>query len=239
MGKLYWSVVVVVLVSGLSIALYFGLEGKTVPLIRWSSFSNAAEVSNAVESRMRQELQPYQFYFLGPHPKKSLHLQSAINLAKWLKSQSSAIIITDSLMTELNPELRELNPELVLDLSKDKDRFVAGIKSLDPQQKIVVIAPNIYVTHFLDQSPVLQMQDELKGKKYIVLSFFNFPHSREEEKDFEFPCKTSETSATQLNLGCFILGQSRRFYRKSAVEGKVSGFLNLVRAQEYMFFLGK
>ena len=102
---------------------------------------------------------------------------------------------------------------------------------------MIVLAPNIYVTHFSAQSPVSEMQSELQN--YVVLSFVNFPGSREEEKDFEFPCRASESSATQLDLGCFILGQSRSTYLKKKIEGKVPGFLNLVRTREYMLFLGK
>ena len=142
-------------------------------------------------------------------------------------------------MTERNPELQELKPDLVLDLARDRERFLAGLKSISTEQKVIVIAPNIYVTHLLPQSPVSEMHDELQNKNYIVLSFVNFPTSREEEKDFEFPCRTSENSATQLDLGCFILGQSRPFYLKKRIDGKVPGFLNLVRSHEYMFFLGQ
>jgi hypothetical protein len=82
------------------------------------------------------------------------------------------------------------------------------------------------------------MREDLKGMKYIVLSFMTFPGSRDQEKDFEFPCRTSDSSADQLDLGCFILGQSRPQYLKTKIENKTPGFLNLVRSQEYMFFLG-
>ena len=239
MGKWYWIIVVVVLVTGLTTAIYFGLEGKTVPLIKWSHFSNATEVSDAIQSRMSQELKNYQVYFIGPHPEKPLHVQVAANLAVWLKLQGEAVLITDKIMTEKYPELQALKPDLILDLGKDRGRFLAGLKEISSTQKVIVIAPNIYVTHFLTQSPVSEMQEELKSKKYVVLSFVNFPSSREEEKTFEFPCKTSESTATQLDFGCFILGQSRSNYLKKHIEGKVAGFLNLVRSREYMFFLGK
>lgn len=239
MGKWYWVIVVLVVVTGLTTAIYFGLEGKSVPLIRWSHFSNASEVSDAIQTRMTQELSSYQIYFIGPHPEKLLHVQSAINVAQWLRSKGPAILITDKIMTERYPELQNLKPDIVLDLGRDRDQFLQGIKAISPDQKVIVIAPNIYVTHFLAQSPVNEMQDELKNKNYVVLSFVNFPHSREEEKDFEFPCRTTEGSGTQLDLGCFILGQSRAFYLKKKIEGKVPGFLNLVRSREYMFFLGQ
>ena len=239
MGKWYWIIVVVVLVTGLTTAIYFGLEGKTVPLIRWSHFSNATEVSDAIQTRMTQELSSYQIYFLGPHPEKLLHVQSAVNVAQWLKSKSPAIVIVDKIMSERYTELQSLKPDLILDLGKDRVRFLEGIKAISADQKVIVIAPNIYVTHFLAQSPVNEMQEDLKDKNYIVLSFVNFPTSREAEKDFEFPCRTAEGSATQLDLGCFILGQSRAFYLKKKIEGKVPGFLNLVRSREYMFFLGQ
>ncbi len=237
MGKLYWAIVVVVVVTGLTTAIYLGLEGKSVPLIRWSHFADAKEVSTAIQTRMSQELRPFQVYFLGPHPRKTLHIQSAINVAQWLRSQGPSIVIVDTIMAEENPEIRAMNADLILDLGQEKDRFLEGLKALAADTKVIVIAPNIYVTHLSPQSAVSQIQTQLP--KYVVLSFFNFPGSREEEKDFEFPCRTSDSSASQLDMGCFILGQSRKFYVKSRIEGKTPGFLNLVRSGEYMFFLGK
>lgn len=239
MGKLYWLAVVIVLAAGLSTALYFGNQGKTVPLIKWSYFSNADEVSGAIQSRIGEELKIYQFYFLGPHPKKPLHLQSTVNIVKWIKSQGPAIVIADSIMAAEYEEIKELNPELTLDLSKEADRFLAGIKAIGPEQKVIIIAPNVYITHMLDQSPVSLMQSELQSEKYVILSFFNFPQSRDEEKDFEFACRTTESSATKLDLGCFILGQSRKFYSKEKVADKIPGLLNLIGSREYMFLLGK
>lgn len=239
MRKIYWLVVAIVLAAGLSGAIYFGNQGKTVPLIKWSHFSNADEVSKAIESQIGEELKPYQFYFLGPHPKKPLHLQSTVNVVKWIRSQSSAIVIADTTMAAEYPEIMELNPELTLDLSKEADRFLAGANAISPEQKVIIIAPNVYVTHMLDQSPVSMMQNELQNKKYVILSFFNFPQSRAEEKDFEFACRTTESSATRLDLGCFILGQSRKMYSKEKIADKTPGFLNLVGSREYMFLLGK
>ncbi len=237
MGKLYWTIVALVLVGGLTTAIYFGLQGKSVPLIKWSHFSNADEASQAVKSRMKQELSRYQFYFIGPHPRKPLHIQTAINITEWLRSQGKNILIVDTLMLEQNPSLQDLKPDLVLDLGREKEKFLAGIKAIDIETKVIVFAPNIYVTHFSAQSPVAQMQEQLGN--YIVLSFVNFPGSREEEKEYEFPCRTADSEGTQLDLGCFVLGQARSKYLKKKVEGKTPGFLNLVRSREYMFFLGK
>jgi hypothetical protein len=239
MGKLYWVVVVAVIVSGLTAVLYFGLEGKSVPLITWSHFSDAKEVSDAVKTRMTQEFQPYDIYFLGPQPQIEMHVQAAINLANWLKEKSPAVLVVDTLMSERIPAIHDLHADVTLDLAREQERFLEGLKNLSPGQKVIVIAPDIYVTHYLAQSPVSQMHEILKDKKYIVLSFFDFPHSREEEKDAEFPCQTSESSAGQLDLGCFILSQARPVYLKNSVPNKVPGFLNLVRANEYMFFLKK
>ncbi len=237
MGKLYWAIVIVVLVSGLTAAIYFGLQGKSVPLIRWSHFANSQEVSEAIQTRMSQELKPYQIYFIGPHPRKPLHVEVAVNLAQWLAQQSPSIIIVDTIMSEQNPAIGSLKPDLILDLGQEKERFLQGLKELGQDKKVIVIAPNIYVSHFSPQAPVSQMRDQLKN--FVVMSFVNFPRSREEEKDFEFPCRTSESSASQLDWGCFILGQSRKFYVKKEVSGKVPGFLNLVRTGEYMLFLGR
>lgn len=237
MGKLYWSVVAIVLVTGLTTALYFGLQWKSVPLIRWSNFANSQEVLTAIETRMSQELSPFQLYFIGPHPRIPFHVQSGIKVAEWLRSQGPSILIVDRIMSEENPEIKALNADITLDLGREKERFLEGLKNIGPEQKVIVLAPNIYVSHFAGQSPVAEMHSQLK--KYIVLSFFPFPRSREEEKDFEFPCRTLDSSASGLDLGCFVLGQSRRFYRKESVAGKVPGFLNLVRTGEYMFFLGK
>lgn len=239
MGKWYWALVVLVFVAGLTTVLYFGLEGKTVPVIRWSHFSDAKEASDAVQTRMSQELKSYQIYFLGPHPSKPMHVQTTINIAKWLRSLGPSVLITDPILDEKFPEIKDLNPDVTLDLGREKDRFLEGLKAIRPDQKVIVIAPNVYVTHFLSQSPLSEMQEQLKNKNYIVLSFMNFPGSRDAESDFEFPCRASESSTTQLELGCFIRGQARAFYRKKKVEDKTAGFLNLVRSHEYMFFLGQ
>ena len=237
MGKMYWAIVAVVLVGGLTTAIYFGLQGKSVPLIKWSHFANPEEASQAVKGRMSQELSRYQLYFIGPHPRKPFHIQTAVNITVWLRSQGRNVLVVDRIMLEQNPELQNLKPDLVLDLGKEKDRFLEGVKAVNVGTKVIVLAPNIYVTHYSAQSPVAQMQEQLGN--YVVLSFINFPGSRDEEKEFEFPCRTGDGSGTQLDLGCFVLGQARSKYLKKKVDGKTPGFLNLVRSREYMFFLGK
>lgn len=239
MGKWYWVIVVTVLVSGLTAALYFGVRGgKAIPLIKWSHFQNAEEVSHAIQTRMSQELKPYQIYFIGPHPQKPLHIQAAINIVSWLKSQNSSVLIIDPILLEQNLTLQSLNPDLKLDLGREKERFLEGLSKVGSEQRIIVLAPNIYVTHLISESSVSQMQGALEKLNYITLSFMNFPGSRDQEKDFEFPCRAMESSKAGLDLGCFILGQSRVYYSKMRIEGKTPGFLSRVRSREYMFFLG-
>ncbi len=240
MGKwYYWTGVIVVFSLGITASLYFGLQGKTIPYIKWSYFANSLEVSNAVEMRLREELQPYQIYFLGPSPGNALQVEASLNLAKWLRQSQDAILIEDPTMVEKIPDMKAMNPELTLDLSKDSGRLIEGVRNIGDKKKIIVIAPNIYVTQISLQSPVSQMKSALQGRKYVVLSFMNFPRSHEQEKDSEFLCHTSDSAMNNLDLGCFVLAQSRPFYGKSDVPGKTPGFLNQVRGNEYMFFLGQ
>lgn len=235
MGKLYWTVVVLTVVTGLGIAITFGLQGKTVPKIKWSHFADAQEVAQSVELRLSQELRSYDMVFIGPHPANPLHVESSAKILQWLKSQGPSLVVADpNLLEKMNIE-----HDISLNLMQESDRFLEGMQKVPPGTRVIVWAPNIYVTHLVSSSPINKMQDQLKNMHYIVLSFMTFPESKEAEKDFEIPCATGETDASGFaELGCFIREQSRANYRKEKIENKSPGYLNQVRTHEFMFFLG-
>lgn len=235
MGKLYWTLVVFVVVTGLGVVIFFGLQGKTVPKIKWSHFADAQEVADSVQLRLSQELKSYDIVFLGPHPEKPLHMQSALKIMEWLKSSQPSVVIVDPALLDKN----QIPYDVSLSLMSDRERFFEGISKMDKSHKVIVLAPNLYVTHILSQSPIRQMENQLKNYKYVSLTFMNFPANRDAEKEFEFPCNTTDESAVGLSeLGCFLRLQSRQFYGKKPIENKTPGFLNQVRTPEFMFFLG-
>lgn len=236
MGKLYWSGVVLVIVIGLAVVVTFGLKGKTVPKIEWSHFADAKEVSDAVQLSLNQELKSFRIVFVGPHPDRPLHIDTSANLIEWLRSLGPHVLVADSRLLEK----KTISADITLNLMSESERFLKGLKNIPPETRVIVWAPNIYVTHLLSTSPINQMQTELQKQNYVVLSFVTFPSSREAEPTFELPCQTGETDSSGFSeLGCFIQGQARPHYRKEKIPDKTAGFLNHVRTQEFMLFLGQ
>ncbi|MFN8790171.1 MAG: hypothetical protein ACK5Y2_01795 [Bdellovibrionales bacterium] len=236
MGKLYWSCVVLVVLVGLGIVITFGLKGKTVPKIKWSHFADAQEASQAVQGRLRQELLGSRLLFVGPHPDRPLHVETAALLIEAFRRESPSVVIADPRLLEKT----NLKADVSLDLMAERDRFLEGISKVPADTRILVLAPNIYVTHLLPDSPVNGMLEDLAAWRYGVLSFMTFPASRDQEANFEFTCRTGEAAVSGFSeLGCFIQGQARPHYPKGRIPTKTSGFLNHVRMHEFMFFLGQ
>lgn len=235
MGKLYWTLVVLTIVVGLGVAITFGLKGKTVPKIKWSHFADSQEVSDALQLRLSQEFKAYKMVFVGPHPEKAMHVEASVKWISWLRNQGNSILVVDPRLLQKQVIVHDI----VLDLMKEPSRFLEGLQQVPSGTRVIVWAPNIFVTHLLSGSPVNQMQNALKDWDYGVLSFTTFPAGHEKEKDFELPCYTGEGDSSGFSeLGCFVRHQARPHYRKKSIEGKTAGFLNQVRTREYMFFLG-
>ncbi len=235
MGKLYWTLVVLVIASGVGIVLNFGLKGRTIPKIKWAYFANAQEASDAAQLRLRQEFMAFNLVFIGPHPENELHIETSLKFISWLRTLGNNVLIADPRLSEKSG----ISADLSLNLMTEKERFLTGLRQTPQGYRVIVWAPNLYVTHVLTDSPISQIASDLRSWNYGVLSFTTFPANRESEAEFEIPCQTGDADASGLSqLGCFIRGQARPHYRKPPMPGKIPGFLNHVRSREYMFFLG-
>lgn len=239
MSKLYLIGVVVVVSLGIGVALYFGGQSLNRELVGFTEFSQAGDVTRVIQEKLAPVIESKKLIFIGPHPQKSQHMNVALDLLSVFLKDKSSLLVVDRILSERVSEVAALNATVRLDLVRDREQFLKIVKELKSGQKLVYLGPNIYVTHSLYQGPMDSLKSEMKPQDYLVLSFTSFPLSKDQERDFDFPCRTGESSASQLELGCLVLSQARKYYGKQHSSGTTPGFLNQVNEQEFMFFLGQ
>jgi hypothetical protein len=238
MGKLYWLAAIGVLGLGLSFAYYFGHQAMNQKIVPWTQFADSREASEKLRLSLERPLSEKRVVFLGPHPLRAWHLDLCLDLVAALKKRENVILVVDRILAQREKRVAQLPAAYQLDLFQDQELFRRILRELKTDQRLLYLGPSVYVSHVISGSAISQFQDELKSKSYSVLTTTPFPQSKEEESAFEFPCRASEGSSTQIDFGCLVLSESRQLYSRPRAVGNQYGFLNQIRNEEYLLFLG-
>lgn len=234
----YWSLMSVILLAGIGVSVYFGIQPKPVPKITLSGFENPEEMGQSIVKRLRLEIQAAPIVYLGVIPEQKAHYQI---WQEFLKVSQEPSLKYDLLIIEKNLPYQESFDKTgfaqveVLDLKQDFDRLAQGLKKAAEQKmRVAVLAPSIYISTLLKGNTADRLKSE-SGVKAVSFSTSTFPLNSEQEKNMDIPCILNEQDHSGAGpLGCFVAHSARPFYRKKKVINKYPGAVNQVGAQEYL-----
>lgn len=226
-----------ILLVGIGVSVYFGIQPKAVPKITLSGFENPEEMGQAIFKRLRLEIQSASILFLGVIPEQKAHYQIWQQLLQesiqpgWKYDQ----IVIEKNLPYIELLTKNSAPAELLDLKADFDRLAVGLKKAVAEKKrVVIIAPSIYISHLLKGNTVDRLQNE-HNLKVVSFSSSTFPLSSDQEKNMDIPCVVNEQDHSGAGLlGCFIVKSSRITYRKKKVLGKYPGLVDQVGSQDYL-----
>ncbi len=237
MKWIYWSLMAAVLLAGIGISVYFGVQPKAVPKISLSGFEAPEEMGQAILKRLRLEIQSAPVLFLGVSPEQKAHYQIWQELLKQANEPQWKydIIVVEKNLPHADLFKEASVPVQSMDLKSEYEQLAEGLKKAQAEKKrIVVIAPSIYISGILKGN----IADRLKSEnniKAVSFSTSTFPLTANQEKDMEIPCVLNDQDRSGAGLlGCFIIKSARLTYRKKKVINKYPGAVDQIGSQEYL-----
>lgn len=233
--------------AGLGLSIYFGLEPRPIPKIKLSGVATPQGFSDAVFQRLSEELKSTNLFFVGVGTnidQKELAVDLVNQFAKASAPQSVQLFLDPELIgyeeyqtkfsTQTNSLFSKINSISLLHQSS----FFSTQLDLH-HQKIIILAPNVFVTQILKSGPLSQIKLELSKLKQLPkifsLSLTFFPMDRSEEEQLSPPCLVdSFDKAGTGAFGCVVLQSSRPLYRKKKPQTTYVGFLNQIGETDYI-----
>ena len=228
-----WIALGILVLVGLTVSIYFSLQPRPIPKIKYSAFSQPQDISRAIVDRLRLEIKQSPLVFLGLNPENPEHYQVWQSFLDDLKKENIGfdVVVVDPHL----PYKKMLTYIEEIDINLESERFYQGILTAQKKQKrIAVILPTVYSTYLIEQTPVSRL---LRDHQIHGLSFSmsSFPTSATAELQFAYPCvPEQEDRLGTRNLGCMIIGKAKTTYRKKLPEGKRAGLVDQVGQNEYL-----
>lgn len=233
MKHLYWAFLIILIVLGLGVSIYFGLSPKPVPKIKPSQVETPERFGEAISQRLWAEIKDAQLIVLGVEP------ESFEDMKIWkgfLDSLSAAPLKYATIIMEPRLIHRGLIPHSdEIDINQDFARFVEGLKvALGFNQRIAVIVPTIYASQAIPANPINRLKAEIK-MPFVSISIVQPTLTRDEENKSTFPCVTGSGDTRGLgSFGCLVQGKSRSLYRKKFESGKYLGLMDQIGSTDYL-----
>lgn len=225
MGKAYWFIVILVLVSGLAASWYVADQSQNSLLLA----PQRIESPEIIEPFVFENVDQLDWLFLAPEPQSQVHWQFAKKLAEQLAAKGWKLVV-DPYFSEQTGFLGDMQ----LGFLQNRDSYFQKIKTQFPSEKIAVLLPNVTITQIISDS--ILSTTNLKNTRTI--SFLTYPSSREEESHFFLPCSESRDLKTgPSELGCYIRQQSRSHYKVLSTLKSPAGFLLGFNSTELVLFL--
>lgn len=248
-----WVVLGILVVLGLAVSLYFSLQPRPIPKIRYSLFSSPKDMGQALTQRLRLEIKQAAVVFFGVDPLNPDQYQIVLGALEALRNEGEGLdfIVVDPNM----PYKAQIPHQEEIELKLELERFSEGIRAAKGlNQRVAVILPAIYATTLLEDSPVSRFlaDEKLADEKLaheksahekglgertlgLVFTISHFPTSQAEERDLIYPCvPNQEDRVGAANLGCMIVSKAKTLYRKKNVGPKRAGLVDQVGLSEYL-----
>lgn len=235
MKYVYWVIAAIVLLAGVGFSVYFGIQPKSIPKIKYSHFSDPSKAADALILRMNQELKGASLVMLGVMPGRKMDLE----IWKAFLEQNQLPEIQYQVLV-IDPELpfaAELFPgALKMDLKTDAARFIEGAKNARSQGlRMAVIAPSIYVSQRLKENPIAQIKKN-SDLQPVTFSLMGFPRAPEQEAAMEIKCVMGANDRDGVGaLGCMAQQAARLNYRKKSKPEYYEGLMDQVGQSDYLF----
>jgi hypothetical protein len=228
-----WVVLGILVVAGLVASLYFSLQPRPIPKIRYSLFQSPKELGVALTQRLRLEIKQASVIFFGIDPSNLDQYQIVIGALELLRTEGEGIdvVVVDPNLTHKVEIPHQDEIELKLEL----ERFSEGIKTAKGLKKrVAMVLPAIYASTLLENSPVSKYLANERGTG-LVFTMSRFPTNQAEESDLIYPCVPhQEDRVGARNLGCMIVSKAKTLYRKKNPAPKRAGLVDQVGLSEYL-----
>lgn len=225
-----------IVILGVVAVVQFGMGPRTIEKIKFSEFENSQVVVNSLLLSLRQDLRENPILILGIDSQDPFQQEV---LMKFLEMNQEPGTKYDGVLLDSSLQVPEGLVAESFSVLREFDRFYAGIQTvLDRKLRLMVLLPNNQSSAILPESISQKLKQKLKKSPATMITFSNFPRSREEEPTLSIPCNTGEADAGQTRkLGCQILQKARSLYRKKMKSGALIGFMNQAGPADYVFAL--
>ncbi|MGZ3805269.1 MAG: hypothetical protein ACXVB4_13730 [Pseudobdellovibrionaceae bacterium] len=234
MKYLYWIVIALVLVIGVSLSMYLGQETVSLPKLAYNQYDNPDQFVEALMLKMTPELKSSPLVMLGVMPGRKTDLEiwkSFLNRAESTDLKYQALVVDPEL-----PFVNELFPRaLKIDLKNDLERFINGVKNAQAQGlRVAVIVPSIYASQLLQNNPVDSIKKNF-GIKPVSFSIIGFPRAMDQEASMEIPCVMGDNDREGVGaLGCAVQKKARLLYRQKSKPGFYEGLIDQIGEKDYL-----
>lgn len=231
----------VVVLLGLIAVMYYGVQPRAIAKIKISEFTNLEEASNAIQLRLRQELQMNSVLLIGVESGKT----ELENLAQTLLLRQMSDPIFNRQTLFIDQDLEQLMPSLSglvgerLSVQKDKDRLLSALRTANEKKlNVAVVLPAEFAAGMLkDSAAEFLHKNEIK---FLSLIFMSLSRNREQEQQTTIPCRVADHDLEGTgSLGCEAIQLARMNYRKKMHAGQWVGLLSQVSATDYLFLINR
>lgn len=233
MKYLSWIVLGLSVLAGLTVSIYYAIQPKPIPQIKFSQFKEPAEMGQAIYHRLRLEIKNSSVIFLGVEPEKEDHMKIWNGFLEAANSEGVGYskIVTDPFLTYKN----NIKADAEIDVKTHLDSFYEGLqKAIAQNERLAIILPSIYISYLIPQSPLSQIFKKTQ-KKFSSFPLVWLPADHESEKLMDFPCvKDDADYSGTRELACMALNEARQTYRKKKDQNKHSGLMSRVGETEYL-----
>lgn len=234
MGKIYWSVVALVIVTGLSVAWYVANENENSVKFAPQQFENENLVIEALLPELKKMSDKKQWIFLAPQPENDLHWKLVILLIEKLKVDQQWTVVVDTYFSKATG----YSGDLELSLLQSQSSFLPLLQQKYPNKKMLLISPNVLSTQIISESVRSSVMFQKLAPKNGALTFLTYPKSKNEEANYLLPCSESRDLKTGLSdLGCYVRQQARPFYKLLTNFKSPAGFLLELNSSELVLFI--
>ncbi|HPI41158.1 MAG TPA: hypothetical protein PLJ21_10165 [Pseudobdellovibrionaceae bacterium] len=237
--------------SGLAGSIYFGLEPRPIPKIKLSGVASPMGFSDAVFQRLSEEFQNTNLFFVGvgPEPEQQDLAQELIKKFASINSSKGVKLYLDPQLTffdQYQNEFVQNFGSLFTNISSlsllSQYTFLISPEALT--EKIIVVAPNVFVSQILKESPLHKLKKEFLKTNQLpqifTLSLGFLPNERTEENKVMPPCLVDQFDKQGTGaLGCIILQSARPNYRKKKPDGLYLGLFNQIGENDYLLLYRK
>ncbi len=237
--------------SGLAGSIYFGLEPRPLPKIKLSGVASPLGFSDAVFQRLSEELKNTNLFFVGvgPEPEQQALAQELIKKFASINSSKGVTLILDPQLTFFDQYQNEFVQNFG-DLFKNIStlslltKYTSLISPEALSEKIVIVAPNVFVSQILKESPIHKLKKEFVKTNQLpqifTLTLGFLPIQRSEENKVMPPCLVDQFDKQGTGaLGCILLQSARPNYRKKKPEGFYLGLFNQIGENDYLLLYRK
>lgn len=242
---MYYLVAGLVIVSGITLAVYFGAKPRSLPKISFSHFESPEDFGNNIYKRLRLEIGSHNLVFLGVEATQRDHYL----IWKSFLESSAAEHKFDTIIADKSlGEITEFQVNESISLQENPQEIIEGIKKiLTSTKRVVIIAPTSFFTYMIRNNFQTMLRDAVYGNtekvydvSWLSFSLSSFANNKDEEQNIPFPCNTTPHDIDgSSELGCLILTKSKTNYRKKRIPGKYPGMLDQIGTKEYLALFSK